>query len=287
VYGARPSVFTEDDIRFALAFAQQGATAIENAVAYGALRRTDEVKSQFVRAVTHELRSPVAGAQSLLRAVTHESAGALTDLQRDVLRRLSDRLDTLQLLINDLLDLAAGKVKGLEAEFTPVSVDAMAAWVVDRLGSQAEDKHLELKLYCAGRGLLVKGTDEGLRRILVNLVGNAIKYTPAGGRVAVTVEPSGADVAVVVADTGMGILPADLPRLFEEFHRGGNAKEAGILGTGLGLAIVKDLVDRSGGRIAVQSTVGQGSTFTVTLPRAGDLIPPAPLPLKGMGEKSS
>jgi signal transduction histidine kinase len=218
--------------------------------------------------VTHELRAPVAGAQSLLRSVMHETSGSLNEIQREVLRRTGDRLDALQLLINDLLDLAAGKVDGLESRLEPVSVAAIVELVVERLASQASEQKVDVTVSGDRRELTVMGTDEGFGRIFVNLVGNAIKYTPAGGHVEVTLTEHDGEAAVSVADTGMGIPPADLPHLFEEFHRGANAKEAGIPGTGLGLAIVKDLVERYGGRLAVHSTLGEGTTFTVALPLA-------------------
>jgi signal transduction histidine kinase len=267
VYGPRAPFFTEEDVNFAVAIASQGATAIENAVAYGTLRRTDQTKSQFVRTVTHELRSPVAAGQSLLRSVMH--AGGLTDLQRDVLRRLSDRLDALQLLINDLLDLAAGKVDGLEEKLAPVAVEAVVLGVVERLESQAAEKKIEVQVECPPRSLTVTASEDGLGRIFINLIGNAIKYTPAGGHVRVSLEPAEREATIAVSDNGMGIAPDDLPHLFEEFYRGANVKEAGIPGTGLGLVIVKDLVERYGGRLSVKSQIGEGSTFTVTLPLTG------------------
>jgi two-component system phosphate regulon sensor histidine kinase PhoR len=114
--------------------------------------------------------------------------------------------------------------------------------------------------------LVVRATEEGLDRIFVNLVGNAIKYTPAGGEVTVLPCGSGGEISVAVTDTGIGIPPEALPHLFEEFYRAPNARAAKITGTGLGLAIVKELVDRYGGRIEVESRLGEGSTFTVTLP---------------------
>jgi two-component system phosphate regulon sensor histidine kinase PhoR len=252
-----------------MAIARQGATAIENAMAYGELRRTDEIKSQFVRAVTHELRAPVAGAQSLLRTVIREMAGGLNDLQRDVLSRLSDRLDALQLLINDLLDLASGKVEGLEAKLMPVSVEAAVLNVIDRLSGQAEEKKIDLQVNYVPRGLTVMGSEEGLGRICLNLIGNAIKYTPADGHVNVTLDQGGDEAVIIVADTGLGIPEVDVVHLFEEFYRGSNVKEAGIPGTGLGLTIVRDLVERYGGRLSVQSKLGEGTTFTVVLPLAG------------------
>ena len=113
--------------------------------------------------------------------------------------------------------------------------------------------------------LVVRGTEEGLDRIFVNVVGNAVKYTPPGGVVTISMQQVGGQAQVEVADTGIGIPEDALPHLFEEFYRAPNAKKAEV-GTGLGLAIVKDLVERYDGRIQVKSTVGVGTTFTVTLP---------------------
>ncbi len=269
VYGWRPGFFSPQDAELVAAIARQGAMAIENAMAYTELRRADETRAQFVRAVTHELRAPVAAAQSLLRTVVRELAGGLNDLQRDILGRLSERLDVLQMLINDLLDLAAGKVEGLEGELAPISVEAAVLGVVDRLSSQAKEKAIDLRVDYVPRGLTVMASEQGLERIFLNLIGNAIKYTPAGGKVTITLEQRNSEVVITVADTGIGIPESDLPHLFEEFYRASNVKQLGISGTGLGLAIVKDLVERYGGRVSVRSKLGEGTTFTVVLPLAG------------------
>ncbi|HEY72707.1 MAG TPA: sensor histidine kinase, partial [Thermoflexia bacterium] len=112
----------------------------------------------------------------------------------------------------------------------------------------------------------VQGTEDGLDRIFVNLVGNAVKYTPAGGNVTVAMSRVRDGIEVQVIDDGIGIPEEALPHLFQEFYRAPNAKASDEVGTGLGLAIVKDLVERYGGRIEVQSRAGQGATFVVTLP---------------------
>ncbi len=268
VYGWRPGSFNAKDAEFVLTIARQGALSIENAMTYTELRHIDETKSQFVRTVTHELRGPVVGAQSLLRTVTRDLAGGLNDTQRDILRRISDRLDVLKLLIDDLLDLAAGKVEGLQEAPTPVAVEAVVLAVIDRLSTQAEEKHITLNLEYVPRGLTVLATEDGLSRIFHNLIGNAVKYTPAGGRVDVRMDQCGDEIVTAVIDNGVGIPAADLPHVFEEFYRASNVKQNGLTGTGLGLAIVNDLVRRYEGRISVHSTVGEGTTFTVVLPVA-------------------
>ena len=268
VYGWRPYCFNKRDAEFVATVARQGAMAIENALTYGKLRHTDETKSQFVRAVTHELRSPVVGAQSLVRTMTHDLAGGLNDMQRDILKRLSDRLDILKMLIDDLLDLAAGKIEGLQGELTDISVEATVLNVVDHLKAQAEEKHIDLQVDVLQRGLTVTASEDGLGRIFLNLIGNAIKYTPPGGKVHIGLEQSHHEAIATVSDTGIGIPEVDVPHLFEEFYRASNVKRNGITGTGLGLAIVKDLVERYEGRVSVCSQVGEGTTFTVVLPLA-------------------
>lgn len=272
IYGRRPRSFGPQDAEFGTVIARQGAAAIENAMAFEGLLHADELKSQFVRAVTHELRSPVAASQSLLRVVLRQIGGSLNDVQRDILARLSDRLDSLQLLIDDLLDLAAGKVEGLEGELTPISVEAAILAVIERLRAQATEKSLHLSVNTLQRGMTVVGSEQGFGRIFINLIGNAIKYTPVGGMVSVRMERRGEEAVVSIEDSGIGIPDVDLPHLFEEFYRASNAKEAGIQGTGLGLAIVKDLVERYGGHLSLHSRAGEGTKVTVTLPLSGGPI---------------
>ncbi|MEJ2149056.1 MAG: GAF domain-containing sensor histidine kinase [Chloroflexota bacterium] len=265
VYGRAPGCFQEKEVQFVTALAQQGAAAIENALAFDELRQADASKSQFVRAVTHELRSPVAAAQSLLRAMLFE-AHNLSDEQREDLGCMAERLDALKMLVDDLLDLAAGKVEGMEGKLEPVSLEAAVRDVVDQLASQAVEKRIDLEMDYVPPGMTVVASAGGLKRVFLNLIGNAVKYTPEGGHVHVRIKRQNKEVVVEVADSGVGIPERDLPHLFEEFFRARNVKEAGIVGTGLGLSIVKDLVVRYGGHVTVQSVVGEGSTFTVTLP---------------------
>jgi signal transduction histidine kinase len=172
------------------------------------------------------------------------------------------------MLIDDLLDLAAGKIEGLQGELTDISVEATVLNVVDHLKAQAEEKHIDLQVDVLQRGLTVTATEDGLGRIFLNLIGNAIKYTPPGGKVHIGLEQSHNEAIATVSDTGIGIPEVDVPHLFEEFYRASNVKRNGITGTGLGLAIVKDLVERYEGRVSVHSQVDAGTTFTVVLPLA-------------------
>ncbi len=264
-YAVEPGRFGEQDATLLTSLADLGASAIAATRALMALENREASKSHFIRIATHELRSPVAVAQSLVRGVLKGYAGELTGKQNDVFSRISRRLDFLESLVNDLLDLAAGKAPELAEEETAVSLNASVGRAVLLIQPRAEEKGVALTLRPYEQ-LVVWGAEEGLDRIFVNLVGNAVKYTPSGGSATVALRRVGEDVQIEVADTGIGIPAEALPHLFQEFYRAPNAKALNAVGTGLGLAIVQDLVNRYGGRIEVESAVGQGSTFIVTFP---------------------
>ncbi|HUK13105.1 MAG TPA: HAMP domain-containing sensor histidine kinase [Thermoanaerobaculaceae bacterium] len=270
-YSSRADAFGPDDARFLEAIAAQGAIAIENAMSYQALRQLDLEKSRFTRMVTHELRAPIHGAQSLLSLVLDGYAGTLDPKQAGFLSRLKRRLQTLQLLIDDLLDHAAGR-SGLDVEeVASLPLLEVLREVVAQHEQQALQKRLDVRLEPAAEapGFLVRATPQGLARIFSNLVGNAVKYTPDGGSVRVSLQRLDDTASVRVADTGIGIPAQSMQQLFTEFYRAPNAKSAAI-GTGLGLVIVKELVERFGGRVSVESQEGAGTTFTVLLPLAAE-----------------
>lgn len=269
-YSTEPDHFTEDDATFLSAIANQGSLAIENAMAYQTLGHLDELKSKFVLMVTHELRSPVSVVRSLLRTILGGYAGTLDGQQTEIISRALQRADYLQTLIDDLLDLAAGKSEISERERQPVNLAEAAERVIKRFEVPAHEKDVKLELQCeeGESPIVVSATNEDMDRILNNLVSNAVKYTPAGGTVSVTLRRAGGYAHLKVIDTGIGIPEDSQLHLFEEFFRAPNAKAQVKEGTGLGLAITKDLVTRYGGRIGVESKAGAGTTFAVILPVA-------------------
>ena len=261
--------FTDDDATFLSAIASQGSIAIENALAYQELGQLDQIKSRFVRTVTHELRSPVSVVQSLLRTMLAGYVGTMPDTQRDVVERALRRAGFLQTLIDDLLDLASGKAElAATAERVPVYLSDAVERVVRRFDIPAQEKQVQLEWQCeCGDGpITIMATNQDVDRVLNNLVSNAVKYTPSGGRVSVHLRRAQDEACLEVSDTGIGIPEESLPHLFEEFYRAPNAKAQEREGTGLGLAITKDLVTRYGGRVTVHRKVGQGTTFSVTWP---------------------
>jgi signal transduction histidine kinase len=265
-YAKEPQRFTEDAAARLTPLADLGAAALAATRAVSALEALDASKGQFIRVATHELRSPVAVAQSLVRGVLQGYAGEMTEKQADVFGRISRRLDFLESLVNDLLDLAAGKAPELAEEEGPTLLNAAVGRAVLLFQPRAEEKGVTLTHEGCCDLMAVWGTEGGLDRVFTNLISNAVKYTPPGGSVTVTVSQIDGHAQVEVTDTGIGIPSEAIPQLFQEFYRAPNAKASDEVGTGLGLAIIKDLVERYGGRIEVQSEVEKGSSFTVIFP---------------------
>lgn len=270
-YAIEPNRFTPDDEQFLAAIAAQGSIAIENAIAYHAIETLDATKSQFIRTVTHELRSPVSVTQSLLKTLVAGYVGEVSEQQKEILGRAVRRIEFLQTLVDDLLDLATGKAEGKALEIRE-AVDLRAAIekVVKRFRVSAAEKELALEFadLTPNQPFIIPATVDGLDRILDNLISNAIKYTPMGGKVTISLSGITDGAQVTVEDTGIGIPEDAMNHLFEEFYRAPNARTLEQQGTGLGLVIVKDLVNRFSGRLTVHSTPEVGSRFTVFLPLA-------------------
>jgi signal transduction histidine kinase len=268
-YGGEGHRFSREDGVFLAAVGAHGAVAIENAEAYDVLKRLDRDKSRFVRMVTHELRSPLQVSENLLAVLRGGYTGPLNDRQLDLVDRARHRLSFLETLVDDLLDLAAGRtdVRADKAEPGLVNLAAVLERVCASFDAAARARGLSLELSCADPAIAVWSDEWAIGRVADNLVGNAVKYTRSGG-VRVELAREGETARLVVADTGIGIPAHEQPRLFEEFFRAGNAKAVEEHGTGLGLAIVRDLVSRAGGRVSIDSAEGRGTTVTVTLPLA-------------------
>ena len=230
------------------------------------MEKLDLLKTDFMLTVAHELRSPVAGAQSLLRTLLRGLAGELNDQQNDILQRIEKRLEFLMELIEDLLSLASSKTFDLEKPLEKINLQPLIRNVIDQIDTIAESRKVALILTAPEEAIVVMATEQGLGMIFTNLIGNAVKYTPAEGQVEVVVKTSTSNVAITIEDTGIGIPQDDIPHLWEEFFRAKNARRAGIKGTGLGLSIVKQYIDQFGGQIEVNSVEGEGTVFTLDLP---------------------
>jgi signal transduction histidine kinase len=243
--------------------------AAELARAKAEMERLSEFKSAFMLTVAHELRSPVGGAQSLVRTLLRGLAGELNQQQSELLSRVESRLNQLLELINDLLTLAESRSVEPDRPLERTLLQPAIRRVVDRLSVEAENKQIRLTFDAPEQLVAIQATEDGLERVFSNLIGNAIKYTPSGGSVRVEVAEDAGRAQITVSDTGLGIPADDLPKIGEEFFRARNVRQARIMGTGLGLSIVKQLVDRFEGRIAIQSAEGEGTCVTLLLPSEG------------------
>jgi len=266
LYSADPRRWGQEEETFLMAIASQGAVAIENASAYRRLEELEAAKSRFVFQVAHELKSPVAAVRQMLSLI---ESGIVSDPaeHRRLVARCQVRSADLQATIDDLLALGSLKRRLPEANVRPVALSDVLVPVEERVAPSVGEKRLDLSIRCEAGGPVVSMDPDDLRKLLGNLLENAVKYTPAGGAVRLLAERRGDRVFVECSDTGIGI-PADaLPRLFDEFYRAPNARESHP-GTGLGLSLVKRIVDLYHGEVRVDSEIGRGTTFTVILPAA-------------------
>jgi signal transduction histidine kinase len=235
------------------------------------LHELDRMKDDFVASVSHELRTPLTSIQGYLELVLDGEAGALTNEQREFLSIVDRNADRLLHVVGDLLFVAQVKAGGIALEAGPTDVEEVVRQAAEAARPAATEKGIELELDVDGIGELTADRAR-LAQVLDNLISNAIKFTPSGGRVAVRSSRDG-DVAILeVSDTGMGISEEDQEKLFQRFFRADSATDQAIQGTGLGLAIVKAIVEAHDGAISVVSASGKGTTFRVELPIECDQV---------------
>ncbi|MBI2833660.1 MAG: heavy metal sensor histidine kinase [Acidobacteria bacterium] len=227
-------------------------------------RAIDEMR-QFSTALAHELRTPLAALRGEIEtAMVKPAAGG------DHARRLASQLeeiDKLKRLIDQILLLARADAGEILLALGRVNLVALAASLVGQLDPVAQAKGIDLRCECAS-AVFVQGDAEWLKRVLLNLIDNALKFTPTGGHILVDISSDESVARLIVRDTGVGIPPEARSHLFERFFRADPARSPGVEGAGLGLSLAKWIVDRHHGDIQVESQPGQGSTFTVRLPLA-------------------
>jgi two-component system sensor histidine kinase/response regulator len=243
--------------------------AVELARAKEEMERLDRFKTAFTLTVAHELRAPITALQSFLLAMLKGYVSP--NQQKEVLQRAIERVQELLDLVDDLLNLAAAKQELVPSKREVLSLADALEKVVPLLQAQAEEKGITFTVEVRQRPQVEANLGQ-MGQLWTNLISNGIKYTPAGGRVTVTLEEKDGWAVGTVEDTGIGIAPQDQPRIFEEFYRTSQAKEFEHRGTGLGLPLVKRVVEGHGGTIEVESALGQGSRFSFRLPVATEVM---------------
>jgi two-component system phosphate regulon sensor histidine kinase PhoR len=230
------------------------------------IRRLESLRRDFVANASHELRTPVASARSALETLRHamkhdpEAAPDFVDI-------IDRNVERLHHLIQDLLDLSRIESREFKLVFESLALGTMMEASLEAFRDRAVQKHLVLDCTLPTDLPPVRADRRGLDQILANLIDNALKYCPAGSRLGLRAATEGAWIRIFVEDNGPGIEPQHLPRLFERFYRVDTGRSRELGGTGLGLSIVKHLVEAMEGTIAVESTLGRGTTFSFTLPR--------------------
>lgn len=225
------------------------------------LKEVDRVRNEVVHTVSHDLRSPLTSVIGYTELISR--AGSLNDSQQEFLKRIQESVEHINTLINDLLELGSIEA-GLDTRREWVQLDVLLLYSLDMLQGQVKSKRIKVQTDIADSLPALQANPVRLRQVLDNVVGNAIKYSNKNGEVNISIKAEGDQVILQVSDNGPGIPARDQAHIFDKFYRGKNMDKQ--QGSGLGLAIVKSIVDAHNGRIWVESTLGQGSSFFIVLP---------------------
>ncbi|NMC11579.1 MAG: PAS domain-containing protein [Chloroflexi bacterium] len=226
------------------------------------LKELDRIKTDFVNAVSHDLRSPLTAILGYVELL--ERVGEVNPQQKEFIQRVRLSVQSITALINDLLDL--GRIEaGFDSQKEITPLGAIVRYSLEGLSNTITSRSQVLELDIPAETPFVLGNPVRLRQMCFNLISNAIKYAPIGGKIRIQISATDEHVIMQVSDNGPGIAPQDQPHIFDRFYRASN-QPADASGTGLGLAIVKSIVEDHQGRVWVDSLLGHGSTFTVVLP---------------------
>lgn len=242
---------------------------------YERLKELDRLKSNFVNAVTHELRTPLTSIIGYAEFLEDEIGGRLSSVQQEFVSQIQRGSRRLEFLLNDLLDFARIEAGTFRLRLADADLGKKIRDIVESMRPQAEEAFLSLQVSLPEDLPVIRMDAQRVGQVLINLIGNALKFTPAGGRITVGARVEGESVRCEVSDTGIGIAPEDLPRLFQRFSQLESGVKQGK-GAGLGLSISKALIEAHGGQIGVASQPGYGSTFWFTLPVAGRALEAPP-----------
>ncbi|MFJ7727191.1 two-component system histidine kinase PnpS [Neobacillus sp. NPDC097160] len=228
------------------------------------LKKLEQMRKDFVANVSHELKTPVTSIKGFTETLMDGAMNNQETLEAflSIILKESDRLQT---LIQELLELSKIEQQGFQLNLLEVDLRALLEEVITLLTGKAEEKNIRLEFYCKQNQVLIKCDADRLKQVFINLIGNAITYTPSEGDVKIILLDCKETVRIHVKDSGVGIKEEEIPRIFERFYRVDRARSRNSGGTGLGLAIVKHLIEAHHGNISVKSKVGEGSEFIIEL----------------------
>ncbi|HHU06000.1 MAG TPA: cell wall metabolism sensor histidine kinase WalK [Clostridiales bacterium] len=228
-------------------------------------KKSDALRREFVANVSHELRTPITNIRSYAETLA-DSEDLPPDMVKNFLKVIVNESDRMTKIVQDLLTLSRFDSGKADLHFEKFSFSLSVKNVFDAMLMEAKKSGLEMSLEIGENLPDILGDRSRIEQVLLNIISNAVRYTPEGGRISVRAGREDDTVWMEVADTGIGIPPEDLPRIFDRFYRVDKARSRASGGTGLGLSIAKDIVVRHSGNISVESTVGKGTTMTVKLP---------------------
>ncbi len=237
----------------------------ELAAANKKLIELDQMKSDFVSAVSHELRTPLTSIKGYAAILSAGRLGEVSTVQAEKLNKINIHSDELIKLVNDLLDIARIESGKISMSIKHASLNEIVKSIADLFFPQTDEKNIDLKLDIPEQDIAVWMDPSQISRVFINLIGNAMKFTPEKGIITIVLKPAEKFINVEIIDSGIGISEEDIPRLFNEFYRVDNAINAEKKGTGLGLPLVKKIIEAHKGQIWVTSEVGKGTTFHFTL----------------------
>ncbi len=283
---------TEGDAELLSVLANQMGTAIENTRLYSELfnshhelerrvrertlelgrlneelKRLNKVKSDFVSAVSHELRTPLTSIKGYASILMTGKLGEVSQAQKERLEKIDKHSNSLTRLVNNLLDISRIESGRFQMEMREISIKDALDSIVDVIAPQIKEKRISLKINAKTKQDKVRVDSSQFERVFINLLGNAVKFTPEKGRVTISAKEKDDVLEFSVEDSGIGIPKKDLEHVFEEFFRSDNALDQKVKGTGLGLSLVKKIIEAHKGKIWVESELGKGTKFTFTIPK--------------------
>lgn len=260
----KPHRFREEELRILTLLANQAAIAIVNAQAYKEMQELDRLKDELIQNLSHELRTPLTFVKGYTELLLTGDLGPLTPDQEEALRVVQERTEGIVKMVSDILDLSTSRMQDLE--LTTVNVGELVERAVQSGTVAAQQRGLSLQADLRDRPI-IRADSHRLTQVLDNLIGNALKFTPPGRRVVVGVEEVQDGVHIWVQDEGIGIPPDQQEKIFDRFYQVDGSTRRRYGGAGVGLALVRRIVEAHGGRVWVESEVGQGSTFHVLFPK--------------------
>ena len=245
-----------------------GEKALENTRLYQAVQQANLAKSQFVSLVSHELKSPMTSIRGFADLIRQGLTGPVSGQAREFLDTIVDNVDQMAALVSDLSDISRIETGRLKLQLSPVPVARYVQETVAAMRPQVDSRRHQLSLDLPADLPAALADRTRLVQIITNLLSNACKYTPEGGRICIQARAQGGRVHIAVADSGIGMSAEDQARLFTQFFRSENPAVREQQGWGLGLNVTRRLVEVQGGEMGVTSELGKGSTFWFNLPVA-------------------